>query len=249
MAPRWVFPLLVVAALLAPSASEAKAPRCFGAAARDPLKPCENPQLKRSVTPTPRRAPLIPGSDCTRQPQEGMVVPCAFGATPASARGQFALIGDSHAAHWRPTVTLIAKRHAVAGRGDHAQRVLVLDGRAHVAGAVSRRSARRGRTDVLAWLGRHPEVTTMVLAQKTVDPNDFAPRPLPSFETLTAGLHGHVGALPASVQRVYVIRDNPSGRVSTLTCVERVMAAAVSRRSLHGAARHGAARPTRPRRR
>ena len=34
-------------------------------------------------------------------------MPCAFGA---ATRGTFALIGDSHAAHWRPTVAVVARR-------------------------------------------------------------------------------------------------------------------------------------------
>src|SRR3954447_2504678 len=102
MAPRWLFALLAAAALYACAApaAHAKAPRCFGAAARDPLHPCENRSLRLTVTPSPRDAPLIPGSPCTKLTAQGLAVPCGFGERAATAGGQFALIGDSHAAHW-----------------------------------------------------------------------------------------------------------------------------------------------------
>src|SRR5690349_7115475 len=213
MAPRWVFATLLAAAMLLPGAAHAKTPRCFGAAARDPLKPCTNPKLKRSVTPTPRRAPLIPGSDCTKQAPQGTAVPCAFGADAAAARGQFALIGDSHAAHWRPTVTLIAKRTHYRG--------LALTRSGCSFSAIARTlpepyasECETFKQDVLAWLTNHPEVTTLVLANKTPDADDFSPRPLPSFETQANAYVETWNRLPASVQRVFVIRDNPSGRVS-----------------------------------
>jgi hypothetical protein len=187
------------------------------------LKPCTNAKLKRSVTPTPRRAPLIPGSDCTRLVAEGSAVPCAFGADVASAHGQFALIGDSHAAHWRPTVTLIAQRTRWRG---------VAMTRSGCSFTTVPRTlpepfaaqCEAWKSDVLTWLTNHPEVTTLVLANKTPDADDFAPRPLPSFETQANGYVETWNRLPASVQRVFVIRDNPSGRVSTLTCVARMMA-------------------------
>src|SRR3954469_24499273 len=98
---RWVLALLM-AAVVATPAHAATTPRCYGAAARDPQRPCENRTLRLQVTPTPRAAPLIPGSPRAKLAAEGMVTPCAFGAT--AAQTTFALIGDSHAAHWRPTV-------------------------------------------------------------------------------------------------------------------------------------------------
>src|SRR3954451_7400402 len=112
MAPRWLFALLAAAALYACAApaAQAKTPRCFGAAARDPLHPCENRSLRLTVTPNPRDAPLIPGSPCTKLNAQGLAVPRACGARAAGPQAQSALIGDSHAAHWRPPVTLIAER-------------------------------------------------------------------------------------------------------------------------------------------
>ena len=222
MAPRWVLALCVVLVVLGGGVAEAATPRCFGAAARDPLRPCENPRLKRSVTPTPRAAPLIPGSDCTKQVQEGLVVPCAFGASATAARGQLALIGDSHAAHWRPTVTLIAQRTGWRG--------VAITKSGCSFSAISRTlpepqasECETWKSDIVTWLAAHPEVSTVVLANKTPDQDDFSPRPMPSFEAQSSAYVELWNRLPASVQRVFVIRDNPSGRVSTLDCVARMM--------------------------
>jgi hypothetical protein len=224
MARRWVLlATLLGLAVFASGPAQAKTPRCFGAAARDPLKPCTNAKLNRSVTPTPRRAPLIPGSDCAKLAPQGSAVPCAFGPDAASARGHFALIGDSHAAHWRSAVTLIARRAHWRGVA------LTLSGCSFstIARTLPEPYASECETwksDVLAWLAAHPEVTSLVLANKTPDQDDFAPRPMPSFEAQANAYVEMWNRLPASVRRVYVIRDNPSGRVTTLTCVARMMA-------------------------
>ena len=53
------FPGIVVGVRKEKAASKrvlAAAPRCFGAAARDPLHPCANPKLRLSVVPTPIEA-------------------------------------------------------------------------------------------------------------------------------------------------------------------------------------------------
>jgi hypothetical protein len=218
-----VVALLLALSLLTAATAHAKTPRCFGAAARDPQRPCTNAKLKRSVTPTPRRAPLIPGSDCAKLPAEGTAIACAFGADAATARGHFALIGDSHAAHWRSAVTLIARRTQQRGvaltRSGCSFSVIARTLPEPYAGECE-----TWKQDVLSWLTNHPEVTSLVLANKTPDADDFAPQPMPSFEAQANAYVELWNRLPASVQRVSVIRDNPSGRVSTLTCVARMMA-------------------------
>src|SRR3954469_13165155 len=70
------------------------APRCSGAAARDPWGPCENPALRKSVTPTPSEALLTPNAPCRPTHQEAIVSPCLFGLEGGD---DVALIGDSHA--------------------------------------------------------------------------------------------------------------------------------------------------------
>src|SRR3954447_16188111 len=83
-------------------------PRCFGAASRDPAKPCVNPRLARTVTPTPDVAEITPNIAC----QPGQVADnpdaCAYGVPAESAAATVVLVGDSHAAHWRAAVQTVA---------------------------------------------------------------------------------------------------------------------------------------------
>src|SRR4051794_1241827 len=98
----------VLLALAVPSSASAATPRCFGAAARDPQLPCTNAKLRLMVRPKPGDAPLIPDAPCDRQFPLGLAEPCAFGVPEAQALRHVALIGDSHAAHWRSAFLAIA---------------------------------------------------------------------------------------------------------------------------------------------
>src|SRR3954451_5854813 len=105
---------LLVAALIASmfwaaGAHAAATPRCFGAAARDAAHPCRNPALRLTGTPTPDQAPLIPNVDCAKEKVTEAISTCAFGVPAAHAVEPVALIGDSHAQHWRPAVAVVAR--------------------------------------------------------------------------------------------------------------------------------------------
>jgi hypothetical protein len=82
------------------------APKCFGAAARDPWRPCGNPALRTVVTPTPSEALLTPNAPCTPTYRAALVSPCLFGFEGAQ---EVALVGDSHAEHWRAALEVVAQ--------------------------------------------------------------------------------------------------------------------------------------------
>ncbi|MBE2318524.1 hypothetical protein DVA67_021265 [Solirubrobacter sp. CPCC 204708] len=218
----WVVALAALAVLAAFTPPAGAAPSCFGAAARDPMLPCVNPSLRLKVTPHPRNAPLVRGAPCTKLVPEGLVVPCEFGVLSPNARAHFALFGDSHAAHWRPTLAELAR--GLQWHGYQLSRnscSLTTVPLAQPEPFFSECAA--WKQQVVEWLDRHPEVTTVFLATKTPGPRDYAPGPMPAFEAQVAG---HVRAwswLPASVTRVFVIRDNPSAQVSTMRCVQRAL--------------------------
>jgi hypothetical protein len=181
-----------------------------------------NKSLRLKVTPTPRNAPLVKGAPCTKLPAEGLVVPCEFGVVAANAREHFALFGDSHAAHWRPTLA-----HVAQGLQWHGYQLslnscsLTTVQLAQPEPYFSQCAA--WKLQVVEWLTRHPEVTTVFLATKTPGPRDFAPDPEPAYDAQVAG-HGAAWAwLPPSVRKVFVIRDNPSVRTTTMGCVRRAM--------------------------
>ena len=84
-------------------------PSCFGAAARDPEHPCVNPDLRLSVVPSPDDAQIEPSAPCKPVGKNPDV--CAFGARDSRAVKRIALLGDSHAVHWRAPLDVIARRH------------------------------------------------------------------------------------------------------------------------------------------
>jgi hypothetical protein len=213
---------LVLALTAARSAPASAAPSCFGAAARDALVPCVNGGLRLKVTPQPRNAPLVKGTPCTKLAPEGLVVPCEFGVLAPEARTHFALIGDSHAAHWRPALAETARGLQWHGYQLSRNSCSLTTTQLALPEPYGSECA-AWKAQVVEWLGRHPEVSTVFLATKTPGPRDFAPAPQPAFAQQVAAHLTGWSWLPASVRRVFVIRDNPSARVSTMDCVRRAL--------------------------
>lgn len=201
--------LVLAVATLAAVAWGQSAPRCFGAASRDAAHPCHNAALDRSVAPTPARARRLPNARCEPVRVEVPFV-CAFGA-PAEAARTVALIGDSHAVHWRAALGPVAEAegwHGVsltragcplsAARPILPQRLLP--------------DCLRWRRAVPAWLGEHPEVDTVFVSEHRV-------RALGGLEAQVRGYLRAWRALPSTVRRIVVIRDTPSRPQATRACV------------------------------
>src|SRR4051794_8568611 len=81
---------------------------CFGAASRDPEHPCSNPALKLRVVPKPASAQNRPNAPCTLTATKPMNV-CDFGVPRSKATDTIALVGDSHASHWRAALAVVAR--------------------------------------------------------------------------------------------------------------------------------------------
>ena len=94
----------------APGVSHGAVARCYGAASRDPLRPCANPALRLRVTPSPTQALLVPNAPCWPLPGDDVLRPCWFGASRRQAQAQVALLGDSHAMAWRAALAPVARR-------------------------------------------------------------------------------------------------------------------------------------------
>jgi peptidoglycan/LPS O-acetylase OafA/YrhL len=211
------------AAMRAPRrAAVARAPRCFGAAARDPRHPCRNPRLRLEVRPTPRGAKR-PFGHCKILFRLAEKQVCGFGVAPARATKVVALIGDSHAGQWKPALDAVARRHRWQGiQIGHAScplskavRNLVEPNRSHCL---------RWRRAVFAWFARHPEVSTVFVAQLTGGSGVVPTRGRSEFATALAGYAAAWRSLPSSVEHIVVIRDTPKVHGNTDTCVERAMA-------------------------
>jgi hypothetical protein len=220
--------LLLLLVALCPAAASADGPSCFGAAARDPQRgPCSDPRLRLAVEPKPAVAAELPNTPCEHVGFRPAV--CAFGAPPAEAVATVALVGDSHAGHWRGALDTVARERGWRGLSiTHTScplQKVVRD-----LPEPRRTWCAQWKADVFAWFRAHPEVSTVFVAGLTGGRGVVARRGQSPFQ---AAVDGYVGAwadLPPTVRRIVVIRDTPKmrGRGRTLACVERAVARGAS---------------------
>jgi peptidoglycan/LPS O-acetylase OafA/YrhL len=198
-------------------------PRCFGAAARDPRRgPCRNPALREVVVPSPALARETRRT-CHAVERTEVGVVCAFGIRHSRPQATAVLVGDSHAMHLQQAVEVVAARHRwhalLQARQDCAFSLAV----AQLDEPDRTRCARRNR-EVVAWFGRHPKARVVIAAALTSATRDVPTRPGQSqFEARVAGFARAWSALPATVERILVVRDTPRVRAETLDCVETAM--------------------------
>jgi hypothetical protein len=216
----------VLAGILAMTGGPAPAagtPRCLGAAARDPQHPCHNPRLRLTVTPTPDEAVLIPGAPCIPTAITAALLLCGFGTAPADALASVAIVGDSHAWHWRPALAVAAA----------ARRWSMLDfGIPHCLFSASPPAfdpafdalCVQRNHDLIEWLTAHPEIQTLVVSGFVIQ-RVMAPRGPAEFAARVDGFVTEFAQLPPSITSLVVIRDVPRELRGTHDCVRRAMAA------------------------
>jgi peptidoglycan/LPS O-acetylase OafA/YrhL len=196
-------------------------PQCFGAAARDPSHPCHNARLRSIVVPTPVEAEKMPNAPCRITERDERLRVCAFGLEPAQARETVAVVGDSHASHWRPALDAVATARRWRGlsitRTGCAFSLATPD-------VVPRAQTHcnQWKRQVIDWFDRHPEVGTMVVAAHA-GARVVAPANSDAFAVKRNGYAAAWRALPASVKHIVVIRDTPRMRGGTLDCVQQAM--------------------------
>jgi hypothetical protein len=197
---------------------------CFGAAARDTQHPCRDPKLRLSVVPSPDDALLEPNSNCTPVGQTKVLLPCAFGALPDDADDTVALVGDSHAAHWRAALT-------VAADGRNWRGVSLTHSGCPFSKAIARlddpaelKECKAWNAAALKWLDQHDEVHTVFVSEHSGGKVVVAP----GSTTLATQIAGYVAvwkALPKNITRIFVIRDVPRNTSNTSDCIQRAIAA------------------------
>jgi hypothetical protein len=194
-------------------------PRCFGAAARDRAHPCVNPRLRLAVTPTPREAQILPNAPC--RPLEPVLNICGFGAPAGTSTATVGLLGNSHAAHWRAALAVVAQ--ALDWQGLSITRSSCPFMRARIdLPRLEREACTRWNRGVVRWFHRHREVGTVFVSDQPTPPLVSRGTSVPA-----AQVRGYINAwreLPATVKHIFVIRDNPYARTDTLTCVEHAIA-------------------------
>jgi peptidoglycan/LPS O-acetylase OafA/YrhL len=196
-------------------------PRCFGAAARDPRRPCDNPALRSIVVPTPVEAEKLPNAPCQMTERDRRLRVCAFGLPAVRATSTVAVLGDSHASHWRPALDVVAEARRWRGLSITRTGCPFSQATPDVVGRARVHCAQWNR-QVVEWFGRHPEIGTVVVAAHAgVDV--VVPPGQDPFTVKEQGYADAWRALPRSVRRIIVIRDTPRLRGSTLACVQEAM--------------------------
>jgi hypothetical protein len=198
-------------------------PPCFGAAARDAEHPCSNPDLRHLVAPTPNNALLELDSPCAREGSTGVLSLCGFGVPAADAAETVALIGDSHATHWRPALDVVAQ--AKRWHVENITRTSCPFSTAPIdkSKALRRDCVERNRK-AADWLGAHPEIRTVFVAGNAAV-RVFGAKPKDRFRRSLAGYRAAFAMLPDSVRHIVVIRDSIKAKTGTLDCVRRAIRA------------------------
>lgn len=195
-------------------------PPCFGAASRNPRFRCVNRDLRYSVTPEPDEALLTPNAACMIVSQE-LPYTCQFGVRSNQPERTIALIGDSHATHWRGALEVVAQTRG--WRGYSLTRAgCPLSLAAPDTDRARRRSCAAWRKAVFAWFGRHPAVRTVFVSQ-LAGLGVHAPRGVDAREYEIQGFLRAWRRLPKTVREIVVLRDTPVMRESTPDCIERAM--------------------------
>ncbi|MDX6676425.1 MAG: hypothetical protein QOE31_477, partial [Solirubrobacteraceae bacterium] len=200
-----------------PAARAAATPACFGAAARDPLAPCTNAALNRVAIPTPYDAPLEPSEACERIARTSPPA-CAFGTPAAKAKASVALLGDSHATHWRAALAYLARKrqwHGISINRNLCPFTL----------ARTKRNDRcKGWTrGALRWLRNHPEVHSVFVSANAGSGVQVVGGRTQG-ETKLSGYLRAWSEIPASVREVFVLRDVPHSAAGTAECVAAALA-------------------------
>jgi hypothetical protein len=204
------------------SRERAAAPHCFGAAARDPLHPCHNRALRLMVRPSPADALLAPNAPCFPTEQTRLLLVCAFGTPITDATETVALVGDSHASHWRGALDVVARTRGWRAVS-LAHTSCPFSDATPALPAPARTRCVGWNHEARAWLGRHPEVTTVFASAHAS--SAVIPRPgRRAYDDQIAGYIRGWQALPSSVRHVIVIRDVPLSAPGEADCVVRAIA-------------------------
>ena len=138
-------------------------PPCFGAAARDPSKPCENPDLRDTVTPLPAQAKAVADPYCDKREHSGLITACGFGAAPADAARTFAVVGDSHAANFKTALAVVTLAKRWRGVSIVRNSCPATKGIPILPTPTGSRRCRDWNSQVRTWLAKHREIDTVFL--------------------------------------------------------------------------------------
>lgn len=194
-------------------------PPCFGAAARDPKDSCENLDLRRTITPSPRSAGSLQESYCDKRERRGLAATCAFGAQPDDARRSFALVGDSHAAGLKSALQVVTLAKHWRGVSILRPGCPLTKGRPLLPTAKRSRDCRRWNRDVIAFLERRREIRTVFLATHAGARVAGRGGRRGSYGATRDAYRSAIRELLRMRRQVVVVRDFPTAMRNHLRCV------------------------------
>jgi hypothetical protein len=196
--------------------------RCFGAASRDPRRPCANPKLRGAIVPKPSDAVFSQNSPCTPLAFEGQLAPCEFGVPSDDASETVALVGDSHASHWRAALEVVAQRKHWRGVSITRSGCPFMRGLTKLKPESRRISCMNWSQQVPQWFVRHPKVHTVFVVEHFAG-GVVVPAGSTPLETKVAGYKAAWKSLPKTVTHIIVIRDTPIVGFQANDCVQRAL--------------------------
>jgi SGNH domain (fused to AT3 domains) len=205
------------AAGAAPSAAAAGAP-CFGAAARDPVRPCVN--ANRVFFPSLANIDKQTESACNYMVEKTLTV-CAFGMYPH--RRTVALVGDSHSWHLRGALDYVAHKLVWGGWSVTAPGCSFSDAVKSLPAGL-RESCMPWFKLVKAWFKRHREVSTVFLSQLNSTPVAGTSGAAAATLRINAYKRAWTQLLPKTIKHVVVISDTPDPRDDVLECLAQTPA-------------------------
>jgi hypothetical protein len=134
-----------------------------------------------------------------------------------------ALVGDSHASHWRAAVEVVAERKGVPAVSLARSRCPFIDATVLLPRPDQIR-CRDWNREVKAYLTSHAEISTLFISERSSAQFVLA-KGKDNFETQVAGHIALWRSLPATIRRIVVIRDTPRSSAVSALCVQRAFAA------------------------
>jgi len=200
-------------------------PACFGAAARDLLRPCNNSSLRLKVKPTPDDAVVEPNSTCEPVSLKLRPFVCSFGTVRSptvTPTATIALLGDSHAAHWRAALHPVAVAKGWAGLSLTRSSCQYSTTTPALQDKETKEACLRWNRQVPAWFERHKEVSIVFISEH-IQASIEAPAGTNRYEAKVRGYMKKLRALPATVKQIVVIKDTPRATSNTAACVSRAL--------------------------
>jgi len=196
---------------------------CFGAASVDPVLPCANPLLAGTVFPAPQSAAAAQKREtCRRTFQRGLLRICFWGARAEGATRTVALVGDSHASHWRaamkPIVTARRWRAISISRAGCPMTLAQAD----LPGLERKVGCTAWNQQVQRWIADHPAVTAVFTGAHRGSVLPENGQTMRSTQRL-----GYLKAwrrlIANGVRQIVVFRGTPRISSGTLPCVVRAL--------------------------